>query len=57
MAELEGLHHRRQGDYFYIPTGVGHEHHNKVAIFMIVNKDTKCLILMPALNQIGSHSL
>ncbi|KAF3323577.1 protein BONZAI 1-like protein [Carex littledalei] len=30
MTELEGLHHRHQGDYFFIPTGVGQEHHNKV---------------------------
>ncbi|KAJ4814698.1 hypothetical protein LUZ62_027264 [Rhynchospora pubera] len=30
MAELEGLHHRHQGDHFFIPTGAGNEHHNKV---------------------------
>lgn len=53
MTELESLHHRHQGDYFFIPTGVGHEHHNKVSISMIVKRDIKCLIFMPALNQIG----
>jgi hypothetical protein len=52
MAELESLHNRHQGDHFFIPTVVGHEHHNKVFIFVMINWDTKCLILMPAINQI-----
>ncbi|KAJ3675843.1 hypothetical protein LUZ60_004885 [Juncus effusus] len=30
MEELETLHNRQNGDFFFIPTGTGHDHHNKV---------------------------